>query len=152
MSPVRIENRRARHLYHISDRIECGIELIGSEVKSIRMGNASIKNAYARVENGEVILHDLHIARYPHTTVDPPDPERDRKLLLKKSEIRRLRRNVEEKGMTLIPLAIYFNERGLCKVLLGVCRGKREFQKKEAVKERDLKRMQEREARGGDTW
>jgi len=152
MSPVRIENRKARHLYEISDTYECGIELVGCEVKSIRMGNANIKNSYGRVKDGEIWLHDLHISRYKYASLDMPDPERPRKLLLKKSEIRKLKRGVEEKGMTLIPLAIYFNDRGYCKVLLAVCRGKREFQKKDSVKERDMQRAQDREARGGETW
>ena len=134
-------NRRARHDYFIEDTIEAGIVLEGHEVKSLREHRVSISEAYATIEDGELWLHDMHIA--PYSAVGDQrkiDPRRPRKLLVKKAELRRLIGRVAEKGYTLIPLSLYFNERGYAKVELALARGKRKYDKREAIAERDYER------------
>jgi len=126
-------NRKAFHNYQILDSVEVGIVLEGSEVKSLRQGSLSIGDAYARFENGEIYLFNLHITPYKFSTVFTPDPKRKRKLLLKKREIKKLCGLIQQRGNTLIPLKVYFNERGLAKISLGICRRKRLYDKKEAI-------------------
>ena len=138
-------NRRARHDFFILETYEAGLELKGSEVKSLRAGTVSLKGSYARVENGEVYVHDFHISPYEKSGAFVPDPKRPKKLLLRASEIRRLYGRTQEKGFTLIPLSVYFNERGYAKLKLGLCRGKKLYDKKEAIKERDIMRETEAE-------
>jgi SsrA-binding protein len=128
------ENRKARHRYDVLDSLECGIALVGSEVKSLRQGKVSLDEAYAKVRNGEVWLLGCDIAEYRQATVWNHEPKRPRKLLLHRGEIRRFARAAEEKGLTLIPLRMYFNARGKVKVLLGLCRGKKLHDKREALK------------------
>lgn len=135
-------NRKARHEYEILDTLEAGIVLTGPEVKSLRAGQLSFQDAHARVERGEVWLYSLHIAPYEQANRENADPERARKLLLHRDEIRRLIVKVEEKGLTLIPLDLYFR-RGYAKVTLAVARGRRLYDKREKLK----KQTQEREAR-----
>jgi SsrA-binding protein len=137
-------NRRARHEYHILDSLEAGIKLTGPEVKSVRAHRVSIAEAYAAVENDEVWIHSMHIARYDAGGYTSQDPTRPRKLLLRKGQIRRLKRQVEQKGVTLIPLRMYFAPSGYAKLELGICRGKRQYEKREAKKRRDEKRREER--------
>jgi SsrA-binding protein len=132
-------NRRALHDYHVEERLEAGIVLAGSEVKSLRNGKAQLADAYATVEGREAYVHNLHISPYDPASRFNHDPLRRRKLLLHKSELRRLRGQVERKGFTLIPLRIYF-ERGYAKVTVGVARGKREYDKRHAIAERDAAR------------
>ncbi|MCX7994256.1 MAG: SsrA-binding protein SmpB [candidate division WOR-3 bacterium] len=138
-------NRKANHLYEITDTYEAGIVLKGSEVKSLRMGEVSLSDAYAEVKNGEVFLFNLHINPYRFSTIATPDPKRKRKLLLKKEEIKKLYGIVTQKGNLLIPLKIYFNDRGFAKVTIGVCRRKRLYDKKEKIlreeAKKDLKRI-----------
>lgn len=138
-------NRKAHHLYEIIDTYEAGMVLKGSEVKSLRQGEVSLSDAYAEVKNGEVFIHNLHITPYRFSTITPPDPRRKRKLLLRKEEIKKLYGIVTQKGNLLIPLKIYFNDRGYAKVTIGVCRRKRLFDKKEKILQeeakRDLKRI-----------
>lgn len=141
-------NRRARHDFFILETYEAGLELEGSEVKSLRAGTVSLKGSYARVEGGEVFVYDFHIAPYEKSSAYLPDPKRPKKLLLRASEIRRLYGKTQERGLTLIPLAVYFNERGYAKLKLGLCRGKKLYDKKEAIKERDIQREKEAELRG----
>lgn len=136
-------NRRARHEYHIKDRIEAGIELTGPEVKPVRAHRVSLAEAYATVEDGEVWLHNMHIARYNAGGYAHQNPTRPRRLLLHKREIRRLEREVQQKGVTLIPLRMYFAPSGYAKVELGVCTGKRQYEKRESIKRRDEKRREE---------
>ena len=143
---VAISNRRARHEYFIIDVYECGIVLAGSEVKSIRDGRANLSDAYARIENGEVWLHGMHISPYPFAR-DQPDPDRRRKLLLHRGEIDRLVGKLNEAGLTLVPLKVYF-ENGKAKIELAVARGKRQWDKRQAMAERDAKRETERALRG----
>lgn len=136
-------NRRATHDYFVDDRIEAGIALEGCEVKSVRAHHVSIGEAYATVAGGEVWLHGMMISPYAAAR-DNPEPTRDRKLLLRRQQIRRLERAVREKGYTLIPLRLYFSPRGHAKVELGLCRGKRQYDKREAIAEREFERRKQR--------
>ncbi len=135
-------NRKARHEYEVLETLEAGIELKGPEVKSLRAGHVSFQDAFARVERGEVWLHSLHISPYEQANRNNVDPLRARRLLLNRSEIRRLVALTEEKGLTLIPLEIYF-KRGYAKVAVAVARGRKLHDKREELK----RRQQEREAR-----
>jgi len=143
MAP-RISNRKALHDYHILARLECGIVLEGSEVKSLRNGKAQLQEAFARVENGELILHGAHIDPYDQASLYNHLPTRDRKLLAHRREIRRLEQETQQKGITLVPLAIYFKE-GLAKVEIAVAKGKREHDKRETIRrkeqDRELRRI-----------
>jgi SsrA-binding protein len=142
---VAIANRRARHEYFVLDSYECGIVLVGSEVKSIRDGRANLSDAYARIDNGEVWLYGMHVSPYPFSRIGH-DPTRRRKLLLKRSEIDRLVGKLSEAGLTLIPLKVYF-QHGLVKVEIAIARGKRQWDKRQAMAERDAKRETERALR-----
>ncbi|WP_018466190.1 SsrA-binding protein SmpB [Calidithermus timidus] len=135
-----LENRRARHDYEILETYEAGLVLRGSEVKSIRAGQVDFTGAFARFENGELFLENLYVAPYEKGGYTNHDPRRLRKLLLHKSELQKLRSRVEQKGLTLVPLKLYFNERGLAKLLVGLGRGKKAFQKKDDDKRRAVQR------------
>ena len=135
-------NRRARHDYEILDTFEAGIALRGSEVKTLREGRASLQDAYAGVENGEVVLH-MQIPAYSHTGYDGHEPTRPRKLLLHRKEIDQLSRRVAERGLTLVPLRLYFKQQ-LVKVELGVARGRRAYDKRQAIAQRDAAREMDR--------
>ena len=143
---VAISNRRARHEYFILDTYECGIMLVGSEVKSIRDGRANLQDAYARVENGELWLHGMHISPYAFAR-DQHDPTRRRKLLMHRAEIDRLVGKTSEAGVTLVPLKVYFKD-GLAKVELALAKGKRQWDKRQALAERDARRETERAVKG----
>ena len=138
------ENRKARFNYSVEDSIECGIALEGTEVKSVRNGQISFPDSFALIENGEVWLQNFHIAEYAFSSIFNHDPDRKKKLLLHKEEIKRLTRKVEEKGFTLIPLDFYLKN-GRVKVNLGVCKGKKQFDKRDDIKDRDVKREIARE-------
>jgi SsrA-binding protein len=137
------ENRKARHNYHLDEQFEAGMVLTGTEVKSLRMGRANLKDAYARVVNGEVFLYQMHISPYPFAHYDNHDPLRPRKLLLHAHEIKRLYGKVNEKGYALVPLRIYF-KRGKVKVVIALARGKRSYDKREAIRKRDETRELDR--------
>lgn len=137
------ENRKARHDYEILETFEAGMVLIGSEVKSLRDGRANLKDSYARVERGEAFLLNAHISPYAAASYLGHEPERSRKLLLHREEIEKLLGRVQEKGLTVIPLRIYFKG-GRAKVLLGVGRGKKAYDKRESIKEREMKRETDR--------
>lgn len=137
-------NRRAFHEYAVEDKIEAGIALIGPEVKSIRAHHLTLTDAYAEIRSGEVWLVGVQITPYRAATHIDVNPTRDRKLLLQKGEIQRLERQVRQKGYTLIPLRVYFSPSGYAKVELGLCRGKRQYDKREAIQERDAERRVER--------
>lgn len=137
-----ILNRRARHDYAIEETYECGIALAGSEVKSIREGRADLRDAYARVEDGEVWLYGMHVTPYAFSRGDL-DPDRRRRLLLHRREIDELARATAQRGVTLVPLRLYFRDRRV-KVELGVGRGKRSYDKRQAIAERDARREAER--------
>lgn len=140
-------NRRASHRFEILEKLECGIALGGTEVKSLRDRQASIEEAYVRVEGGELWLIGAHIAAYRFGTVKPHEPTRKRKLLARAREIAKLRQRVEQKGFTLVPLAMYFNSRGIAKVSIGVVRGKKMADKRQDMKARDHRREMDRAAR-----
>ena len=137
-------NKKARHDYEIINTLEAGIVLQGSEVKALREGRANLTDAYARFRRGELWLVGLHISAYSKAAVEEYDPTRDRKLLLNKQELRKLFRQVEEKGVTLVPLKLYFKNH-LAKVELALAKGKRKYDKRAAIAERDLKREMDRQ-------
>ncbi|MDR0495407.1 MAG: SsrA-binding protein SmpB [Treponema sp.] len=139
-------NRKARRDYAVDDSYECGMELLGTEVKSFRDGKISFPDAWAEVKAGEVWLRSLHVAENPFSSVFNHDPDRGKRLLLNRDEIKRINRKVEEKGYTLIPLSFYF-KKGRVKVELGLCKGKKSFDKRADIRERDVKRDIAREFR-----
>ena len=146
-SSPRITNRKARHDFHILEVVECGIELTGTEVKSLRSGQAKIDDAYGRVRNDEVFLIGSNIAMYPQAAPSMQhDPARDRKLLLRRSQIRQIDAHVRQKGKTLVPLAVYF-KRGWAKCELGLAVGKRQYDKRESIMRREQQRDIAREIR-----
>ena len=140
---MEILNRKARYDYEIEDEYEAGIVLTGTEIKSIRNGKANIKDSYAIIKNNEAYLLNTHISEYTEGNRFNHDETRTRKLLLHKKEIYKLRDKLEIEGYTLVPLKIYF-VKGRAKALIGVAKGKKNYNKKEAIKERDIKREQER--------
>lgn len=137
------QNRKAYHEYQVIETFKAGIVLTGTEIKSIRMGKVSIADGFARIENGEVFLYGTHINPYDKGTVYNHDPERTRKLLLNRQEIRKLIGKTKESGLTLIPLKLFF-ERCWVKVELGLCKGKKLYDKRDTIKEREGKREIER--------
>ena len=141
------ENRKARFDYFIEDTYECGIVLQGTEVKSVKNGNISFPDAFAEITNGEVWVKNFHISEYSFSSIFNHNPDRPKKLLLHKDEIKRLIRRVEEKGCTLIPLDFYLKD-GRVKVTLGVCKGKKMYDKRAAIKDRDVQRDIQREFAG----
>jgi len=136
-------NRKARHDYHIEDQFETGMILLGTEVKSLRQGRVNLKDSYAGIKNGEVFVYQMHISPYPFAYYGNHDPMRPRKLLLHKREIKRLYGKINEKGMALIPLKIYFKD-GKVKLSLALATGKRKYDKRESIRRRDEQRMMER--------
>lgn len=137
-------NRKAAHDYFIDEVYEAGIILLGHEVKSLRNGWASINDSYARIKKGEVFLYNMYIKPYPYTQHVAIDPNRPRKLLLHRREIKRLIGKTAERGYTLIPVKVYFSSRGWAKIQLALARGKRKYDKRRALKERELKRELEK--------
>jgi SsrA-binding protein len=140
-------NRRALHDYEILDRVDAGIALTGSEIKSVRAGKVSLQEAYARPEKGEVWLVGAHIAEYGPASYNGHDPRRSRRLLLHRAQINEIEREVEAKGLTLIPLKLYLNKRGLAKLQLGIARGRRQYDKRAAIARRDADREVQRALR-----
>ena len=140
-------NRKARYEYHIVDTMEAGIVLVGTEVKSVRQGKVNLRDSYAALEGGEIFLHNLHISPYEKGNIFNHDPMRKRKLLLHGREIRKLRGKVLEKGLTLVPLSIYFIDNRLAKIELALVRGKKLYDRREDIKKRDYDRDIERQMR-----
>ena len=138
------QNRKAYYEYLIDEVFEAGMVLIGPEVKSLREGRANLVDSYARVRKGEVFLHNMHISPYPFARHMELDPTRTRKLLLHQREIKRLIGKTEEKGYTMVPLKVYFS-RGHAKVEIALVKGKRKVDKRQSIKERDMKREMDRE-------
>jgi len=134
---MEILNRKAKHDYFVEDTYEAGIALTGTEIKSIRAGNCNIKDSYGLVKNGEVFLINMFVGQYKEGNIFNHEETRSRKLLLHKKEIRKIEKAREEKGLTLIPLKLYFKDNKL-KVLLGICRGKKDYDKRESIKQRDI--------------
>ena len=133
------KNREAFHDYHILETLEAGLALKGTEVKSLRSHHASLVGSFARLEKGELFVYNLHIAPYEHGSIFNPDPKRERKLLLHRAQIRDLALKIQSKGVTLIPLSLYFKQ-GIVKMELGLAKGKRQYDKREAIKKRDQAR------------
>lgn len=143
------ENRKARHDYHVEETVEAGLVLTGTEVKSLRLGRAQLREGYAAIDRGEAYLYNVHISPYDHGNRFNHDPLRRRKLLMHKGEIMRLLGRVREKGYTLVPLRLYF-KRGRAKLEIGLARGKKVYDKRADIAERDANRAIERALRGKD--
>jgi SsrA-binding protein len=139
-------NRRARHDYHIEDVVEAGLVLTGTEVKSLRLGRASLADGFAQVSDHEIWLHNVHIPQYTQGTWTNHEPRRTRKLLLHRKEIDKLSSSIKERGLTLVPLSLYFKD-GKVKIELGLARGKRTYDKRHDLAKRDAAREVERELR-----
>ena len=138
--PPTVVNKKAYHNYELVDKFEAGLALLGSEVKSLRTGQADLSGSYARIDGSECWLVGATIAQYDKSGVAGHEPARKRKLLLHKSEIRRIRTKLQQRGFTLVPLRIYFNDRGLVKTELALARGKRQYDKRRAITERQQKK------------
>lgn len=141
------ENRKARHKFDVLQTLECGIVLVGSEVKSLREGKISLAESYCRVRDNEVWLIGCDIAEYAQASIWNHDPKRPRKLLVHRSEVRKFANQAHERGLTLVPLKVYFNESGKAKILIGLCRGRKLHDKREAMKKADVKRQLEQARR-----
>ena len=141
---VAAQNRRARHNYEIEETLEAGLVLMGSEVKSLREGRANIAESYAKAENGDIWLINAHIPEYKQAGPFGHEPTRPRKLLLKKREIAKLIGATERAGMTLVPMKLYFNDRGIAKIEIGLGKGKKHYDKRETEKARDWNRQKAR--------
>ena len=142
------QNRKARFNYTIEDSLECGLVLEGTEVKSVKEGSLSFGDSFAEITDGEVWLRNFHISEYSYSSVFNHDPDRKKKLLLHREEIKRLQRKIDEKGYTLVPLDVYL-KRGRVKVTLALCKGKKLYDKRESIKQRDLDRDMARDFRKG---
>jgi SsrA-binding protein len=136
---VLVSNRKARHFYSILETLEAGIALTGTEIKSLRNGNANLQDSYAMIERGELWLFGMHIGPYEHGSISNHEPRRVRKLLVTKKELRKLRTRVQEKGLTIVPLSIYVKGR-YAKVELAVAQGRKSYDRRQAIAERDAKR------------
>ena len=143
-TPV-IVNRKAKYEYTLVDEFEAGIRLKGTEVKAMRSGNANLSDAYCIFDNGNLIIKSMFIAEYDHGNVNNHETRADRRLLLRKSELKKIKRKLDEKGLTLVPYKIYFTERGFVKLNIWLAQGKKSFDKRNSIKEKDVKRELDRE-------
>lgn len=146
---VVIENRSAYHEYFVEDTLECGVSLRGNEVKSIRAGKANIKESWCQVQNGQLMLRGMFISKWDTANAFDVDERRERVLLAHKSEINKLSSKVSEKGLTLVPLKVYF-VKGKCKILVGVCRGKKLYDKRETLKSKQVAKDISRELKNNN--
>lgn len=135
-----IKNKKASYEYYLLDEYVAGIVLEGTEIKSIRKGKVSINNSYCMFKNNELFLIDSHISEYEFGNINNHEPKRDRKLLLTKRELKKIKKKITEKGLTIIPLNMFINKKGYCKVTIYVAKGKKLYNKRESIKEKDLKR------------
>ena len=142
-----IINRKAKFLYNLLDSFEAGVMLLGTEVKSIRLGNANLRDAYCYFKNGELYLKNLHVSEYKFGNRANHEPRRERKLLLTKRELKKLFRKSEEKNLTIVPYRIFLSERGFVKVEIFLAQGKKSFDKRHSLKEKDLKREMDQSER-----
>lgn len=152
MRKLLAQNKKARHDYFIEDDIEVGMVLKGTEVKSVRAGKVSIKEAYAVIKAGEVFVVGMHVSPYEQGSIFNVDPLRDRKLLLHKKQIIKLERALKQNSYTLIPLSVYINDRGLMKMSLGLCRGKKQYDKRDAIAKRESDMRIKREIRNRNNY
>ena len=144
---MEIKNRSAYHEYFIDDKYEAGIALLGTEVKSLRAGRASFNDSFCVIHKSEMWIRSLHIAEYSHGTVNNHDPVRERKLLLQKREIKKIEARLKEKGYTIVPLRIYFNDKNLIKIEIGLAKGKKLHDKRETLRQKDAEREMKRYVR-----
>lgn len=145
---VAATNRKAFHRFHILETFEAGLSLKGPEVKSLRNGKGTLEGSFGRIEGEEIWLYGFHIAPYAFATIEPPDPSRKRKLLLHRQEIKKIMGHLTLKGHTLIPLEVYFNQKGWAKVLLGLAAPKKGPDRREEIKKRDLEREMAKQIKG----
>lgn len=145
---INIKNKRAEHEYFLMDTLTAGIVLTGTEIKSIRNGKASLADAYCMFKGEEMFVVGMHIAEYDKGTYNNHDPKRDRKLLLTARELRKMKNKVQEKGLTIIPVLLYINEKGLAKLDIALARGKHYYDKRETLKNKDSKRDVEKQLKG----
>ena len=143
-APINIKNKKAWFNYEILEKFIAGIQLAGTEIKSIRLGKVSLSDAYCFFRDHELFARNISIAEYAHRGYMSHEPDRDRKLLLNRRELNKLEKKINEKGLTLVVLRIFLNDRGLAKLEIGLARGKKEFDKRETIKRKDLKRDLER--------
>lgn len=143
-SNVLIKNKKAFFEYEILESLTAGIKLVGTEIKSIRSGKANLTDSYCQYESGELYVKNLHIAEYEFGTINNHIAKRDRKLLLQRRELQRWQKKVRESGLTIIPLKLFINEKGLAKLEIGLCRGKKIYDKRDSIKERDHSRDMDR--------
>lgn len=141
---INITNKKAYHDYFIQDEFTAGIMLVGTEIKSVRLGKANLSDSYCTFKGNEMFVIGMHISDYENASFSKHDPKRDRKVLLTKRELKRLRSQVQEKGLTIVPLNLFINEHGLAKLHIAVAKGKHTYDKKESLKEKDIKRELER--------
>lgn len=142
--PKEIVNRKAKFEYHFLQEFDAGIMLVGTEVKSLRSGNGNLSDAYCLFKNGELYIKSLYIGEYDHGNINNHETRRDRKLLLKKTELKKLEKRVKEKGFTIVPYKIFFSERGLVKIQIVLGQGKKSYDKRDSIKDRDMKRDMDR--------
>ena len=145
---INIKNKRAEHEYFLMETLTAGIVLTGTEIKSIRNGNASLAESYCTYKGDELFVVGMHIAEYDKGTYNNHDPKRDRKLLLTERELRKLKTKVQEKGLTIIPVLLFINEKGLAKLNIALARGKHYYDKRESLKSKDSKRDVEKQIKG----
>ena len=143
-APKEIVNRKAKFEYHFLQEFDAGIMLVGTEVKSLRSGNGNLSDAYCLFKNGELYIKSLYIGEYDHGNINNHETRRDRKLLLKKTELKKLEKRVKEKGFTIVPYKIFFSERGLVKIQIVLGQGKKSYDKRDSIKDRDMKRDMDR--------
>lgn len=144
---MEIKNRSAYYEYFIDDKYVAGLVLTGTEIKSLRTGKASFNDSYCIIHKGEAWLKSMHIAEYSHGTVNNHEPLRERKMLLQKRELKKIESKLKEKGYTLIPLRIFFNEKNLAKIEIGLARGKKLHDKRQSIKQKEAEREMKRQAR-----
>ena len=147
---IELVNRKAKFEFHLMQSFEAGIMLLGTEVKSVKLGNANLNDAYCVFQGGELFIKNMHISEYKHGNIQNHDTKRDRKLLLKKAELRKLDRRVKEKSMTIVPYRIYLSERGYIKIEIYLAQGKRAYDKRESIKARESKRELDRMKKRAD--
>ena len=145
---ITIKNKRAEHEYFLMEQLTAGIVLTGTEIKSIRNGKASLADSYCSFKGDELFVIGMHIAEYDKGTYNNHDPKRDRKLLLTARELRKLKNKVQEKGLTIVPVVLYINEKGLAKLNIALARGKHYYDKRESLKTKDSKRDIEKQLKG----
>ncbi|MEX2574798.1 MAG: SsrA-binding protein SmpB [Balneolaceae bacterium] len=145
--PVTLKNRKARHEYRVEETYEAGISLRGTEVKSLRAGKASLNEAFAYIQNGEIWMKNMYIKPYEHGSYNNHDERRDRKLLLNRREIREIDKAISQKGKTIVPLKLYF-KKGYAKLLIGLATGKKKYDKRDDIKDKEMRRELDRKIKG----